>query len=279
MEFIVDLMRYSFLQKALLTSLAVGVLAGVMGSFIILRGMALMGDAISHAILPGVVISYILGIHYFIGAVLMGLLVSYLITHVNQHTKLKNDVPVGVIFSAFFALGVLLLLKAQTSLDLTQILFGNVLTIQSSQMITTLIVGLLVLILVFVFYKELVICSFDPLMAKVYGINVKFFDSLLMLLLTLVTVAFLQTVGVILVVSMLVTPAATAYLLTHNMKKMIGLSAGLGALSSIAGLYLSYMYNLSSGAVIVIVSFLLFVGAYLFSPTQGYLLYRKRAQT
>ena len=275
MEFIVDLMRYSFLQKALLNSLVVGVLAGVMGSFIILRGMALMGDAISHAILPGVVISYILGIHYFIGAVLMGLLVIYLITHVNQHTKLKNDVPVGVIFSAFFALGVLLLLKAQTSLDLTQILFGNVLTIQSSQMITTLIVGLLVLILVFVFYKELVICSFDPLMAKVYGINVKFFDSLLMLLLTLVTVASLQTVGVILVVSMLVTPAATAYLLTHNMKKMIGLSASLGALSSIAGLYLSYMYNLSSGAVIVIVSFLLFVGAYLFSPTQGYLLYRK----
>src|SRR5699024_7741711 len=140
---------------------------------------------------------YMMGINYFIGAVLMGMLTTYLIGHVNHHTKLKNDVPIGVIFSAFFALGILLLLKAQTALDLTQILFGNVLTIKDSDMILTFIVGAIVLLVILLFYKEFLITSFDPEIAKVYGINVKFFNSLLMLLLTLVTVASLQTVGVI----------------------------------------------------------------------------------
>lgn len=274
MNFIADLMQYAFLQKALVTAIVVGVLSGVVGSFIILKGMSLMGDAISHAILPGVVISYMLGINYFIGAVLMGMLVTYLISHVNHHTKLKNDVPIGVIFSAFFALGILLLLKAQTALDLTQILFGNVLTIKDSDMYLTFGVGLVVLLIIYLFYKEFLITSFDPEIAQIYGINVNFFNSLLMLLLTLVTVASLQTVGVILVVSMLVTPAATAFLLTEKMKLMMLISAFLGGLSSIIGLYLSFTYNLSSGAIIVLVLFGFFVLAYLFSPKQGILLNR-----
>lgn len=275
MQFIADILQYEFLQKALLTATVVGVLSGVLGSFIILRGMALMGDAISHAILPGVVISYMLGINYFIGAVLMGMLVTYLISHVNNHTKLKNDVPIGVIFSAFFAFGILLLLKEQTALDLTQILFGNVLTIKDSDMWTTIIVGALVLLCIFKFNKEFLITSFDPEIAQVYGINVNFFNNFLMLLLTLVTVASLQTVGVILVVSMLVTPAATAYLLTEDMKKMILISALLGGISSITGLYLSFTYNLSSGAIIVLVLFVFFVLAYLFSPKQGYIMQKR----
>jgi manganese transport system permease protein len=274
LNFINDLLNYGFLQKAMVTAIAVGVLSGVVGSFIILRGMALMGDAISHAILPGVVISYMLGINYFIGAVVMGMMTTYLISHVNHHTKLKSDVPIGVIFSAFFALGILLLLKAQTALDLTQILFGNVLTIKDSDMILTFIVGGFVLLLIFIFYKEFLITSFDPEIAKVYGINVQFFNSLLMLLLTLVTVASLQTVGVILVVSMLVTPAATAFLLTERMRLMILISAILGGVSSVIGLYLSFTYNLSSGAIIVLVLFGFFVLAYLFSPKQGILMNR-----
>src|SRR5699024_1600584 len=181
---------------------------------------------------------------------------------------------IGVIFSAFFALGILLLLKAQTALDLTQILFGNVLTIKDSDMILTFIVGAVVLLVILVFYKEFLITSFDPEIAKVYGINVKFFNSLLMLLLTLVTVASLQTVGVILVVSMLVTPAATAFLLTERMRMMIFISAVLGGVSSIIGLYLSFTYNLSSGAIIVLVLFAFFVLAYLFSPKQGLIMNR-----
>ena len=277
LEFIHDLATYGFLQKALITAIVVGVLSGVVGSFIILKGMALMGDAISHAILPGVVISYMLGINYFIGAVVMGMLTTYLISHVSHHTKLKNDVPIGVIFSAFFALGILLLLRAQTALDLTQILFGNVLTINDRDMMLTFIVGIVVLLIMMIFYKEFLITSFDPEIAKVYGINVKFFNSLLMFLLTLVTVASLQTVGVILVVSMLVTPAATAFLLTEKMKRMILISATLGGVSSVIGLYLSFTYNLSSGAIIVLVLFGFFVLAYLFAPKEG-LLVRRRYQ-
>ncbi|NLW15170.1 MAG: metal ABC transporter permease [Erysipelothrix sp.] len=272
MSFISDLLTYGFLQKAMVTAIVVGIIAGVIGCFIILKGMALMGDAISHAILPGVALSYIFGINYFIGAVATGLLVTYLINQVSYKTKLKNDVSVGVIFSAFFALGILLLLKAQTAVDLTQILFGNVLTIKDTDMYITFGVGIVVLILIIIFYKEFLITSFDPEMAKVYGINVNLFNSLLMVLLTLVTVASLQTVGVILVVSMLVTPAATAYLLTEKMKVMLVLSAIFGGVSSIIGLYLSFKYNLSSGAIIVLVSFGFFVLAYLFSPQQGILM-------
>lgn len=272
MSFISDLLTYGFLQKAMVTAIVVGIIAGVIGCFIILKGMALMGDAISHAILPGVALSYIFGINYFIGAVATGLLVTYLINQVSYKTKLKNDVSVGVIFSAFFALGILLLLKAQTAVDLTQILFGNVLTIKDTDMYITFGVGIVVLILIIIFYKEFLITSFDPEMAKVYGINVNLFNSLLMVLLTLVTVASLQTVGVILVVSMLVTPAATAYLLTEKMKVMLVLSAIFGGVSSIIGLYLSFKYNLSSGAIIVLVSFGFFVLAYLFSPKQGILM-------
>lgn len=269
LSFINDLFQYGFLQKALVTAITVGVISGVVGSFIILSGSALLGDAISHAILPGVVISYMIGINYFIGAVIMGMFTTFTIANVSHNTKLKNDVSIGVIFSAFFALGILLLLKAQTAIDLTQILFGNVLTIKDNDMYLTFAVSILVLAVIFIFYKEFLITSFDPEIAKIYGINVKFFNSLLMLLLTLVTVASLQTVGVILVVSMLVTPAATAYLLTNRMKVMILLAAIFGGLSSIIGLYLSFQYNLSSGAIIVLVSFVFFILAYLFSPYEG----------
>lgn len=271
MTFINDLIQYSFLQKAMLTAVFVGIISGVIGSFIILRGMALMGDAISHAILPGVVISYMLGINYIFGAVVMGLVTSFLISNVSNKTKLKNDVSIGVVFSSFFALGIVLLLKAQAAVDLTQILFGNVLTVSDSDMYMTLVIGVLVLLTVYLLFKELVLTSFDPLMAKAYGMNVGAFDKLLMLLLTLVTVASLQTVGVILVVSMLITPAATAYLICERMKVIVFMSGVFGALSAALGLMISFKYNLSSGAVIVLVSAAFFTLAYLFSPKEGLL--------
>lgn len=276
LSFMTDLMNYGYLQKALVTSVFVGIISGVIGSFIILRGMALMGDAISHAILPGVVLSYILDINYFIGAVIFGLLTSYLIGNVTNNSKLKSDVSIGVVFSSFFALGIILLLRAQTAVDLTQILFGNVLTVSDLDMKITLVVGVIVLIVVYLFYKEFLITSFDPEVAKAFGLNVGFFHSLLMVLLTLVTVASLQTVGVILVVSMLITPAATAYLLSERLDVMIGLASLLGAASSVVGLYLSFEYNLSSGAVIVLVSTLFFIAAYLFSPREGVLVKKVR---
>ena len=269
MEFIQDLMTYAFLQKALVTSIMVGIICGVIGSFIVLRGMALMGDAISHAILPGVAISYMLGINYFYGAAATGILASFGIGAISQNSRIKNDSSIGLVFSAFFALGVILITKAGSATDLTQILFGNVLSVRTSDMWLTLIIGALVILVVVLFFKELLVSSFDETMAAAYGLNTRFIHYSIMFLLTLVTVASLQTVGVILVVSMLITPASTAYLLTNRLSVMVVLAAFFGALSSIIGLYFSFLYNLPSGPVIALATTSLFLLAFLFAPKQG----------
>lgn len=269
MEFIQDLMTYAFLQKALVTSIMVGIICGVIGSFIVLRGMALMGDAISHAILPGVAISYMLGINYFYGAAATGILASFGIGAISQNSRIKNDSSIGLVFSAFFALGVILITKAGSATDLTQILFGNVLSVRTSDMWLTLIIGTLVILVVVLFFKELLVSSFDETMAAAYGLNTRFIHYSIMFLLTLVTVASLQTVGVILVVSMLITPASTAYLLTNRLSVMVVLAGFFGALSSIIGLYFSFLYNLPSGPVIALATTSLFVLAFLFAPKQG----------
>lgn len=269
MEFFKDLLTYGFLQKALITSVVVGIISGVIGSFIVLRGMALMGDAISHAILPGVAISYIMGINYFYGAVVFGILTSIGITAISQNSRIKNDASIGIVFSAAFALGIILITMAQSATDLTQILFGNVLHVRSSDMWLTIIVGVIVVSVVVIFYKELLISSFDETMAEVYGLKTSFIHYGIMILLTLVTVASLQTVGVILVVSMLITPASTAYLLTNKLSTMIILSSIFGALSAIIGMYFSYIYNLPSGPVIALATTAIFLLALVFAPKQG----------
>ncbi len=269
MEFIQDLMTYEFLQKAFVTSIMVGIICGVIGSFIVLRGMALMGDAISHAVLPGVAISYMLGINYFYGAVVTGVLTALGIGIISQNSRIKNDSSIGLVFSAMFALGIILITVAQSATDLTQILFGNVLSVRTSDMVITLIVGAIVLLAVILFYKELLVSSFDETMAAAYGLKVRLIHYGIMVLLTLVTVASLQTVGVILVVSMLITPAATAYLLTNRLSTMIFLAAFFGAISSILGLYFSFVYNLPSGPIIVLATTAIFILIFLFSPKQG----------
>ncbi|HBZ11292.1 MAG TPA: metal ABC transporter permease [Bacillus bacterium] len=269
MEFINDLMAYEFLQKAFITSVMVGIICGVIGSFIILRGMALMGDAISHAVLPGVAISYMLGINYFYGAVVTGVLTSLGIGVISQNSRVKNDSSIGLVFSAMFALGIILITEAKSATDLTQILFGNVISVRSSDMWLTLIVGSIVILAVILFYKELLVSSFDETMAAAYGLKTRLIHYGIMVLLTLVTVASLQTVGVILVVSMLITPASTAYLLTNRLSTMIVLAAIFGALSSIIGLYFSFAYNLPSGPVIALATTAIFAIAFVFSPKQG----------
>ncbi|TQS74777.1 metal ABC transporter permease [Ornithinibacillus gellani] len=271
MEFIQDLMNYGFLQKAFVTSIMVGIICGVIGSFIVLRGMALMGDAISHAVLPGVAISYMLGINYFYGAVVTGVLTALGIGVISQNSRVKSDSSIGLVFSAFFALGIILITRAKSATDLTQILFGNVLSVRTSDMWLTLIVGAVVLLAVIIFYKELLVSSFDETMAAAYGLRVRLIHYGIMVLLTLVTVASLQTVGVILVVSMLITPASTAYLLTNRLSVMIGLASFFGALSAVLGLYISFLYNMPSGPVIALATTAIFIIAFIFSPKQGVL--------
>ncbi|HBM4254562.1 TPA: metal ABC transporter permease [Listeria innocua] len=276
MLFLEGLIQYGFLQKALITSVTVGIVSGVIGSFIILRGMSLMGDAISHAVLPGVAISYMMGMNFFIGAATFGIAAALGIGFVNQKSRIKKDTAIGIVFSAFFALGIILISFAKSSTDLYHILFGNVLAVRSSDMWMTIIIGILVISLVAIFYKEFLVSSFDPVMAEAYGLNVRFLHYFLMLLLTLVTVSALQTVGIILVVAMLITPAATAYLLTNKLSKMIMLASTFGAVSAIIGLYFSYIFNLASGAAMVLVATIIFFIAFIFAPKQGLLFSKKK---
>src|SRR5690625_5119444 len=236
-------MHYGFLQKAFVTSIVVGIICGVIGSFIVLRGMALMGDAISHAVLPGVAISYLLGVNYFYGAVVTGILTALGIGAICQNSRIKSDSSIGIVFSAAFALGYILISQDKSASDLTQILFGNVLSVRTSDMWLTVAVGIVVFVVVILFYKELLISSFDETMAAAYGLKVRYIHYGIMVLLTLVTVASLQTVGVVLVVAMLITPAASAYLLTNRLSIMILLSAFFGVIASIVGLFVSFSHN------------------------------------
>ncbi|GAB4072856.1 metal ABC transporter permease [Barrientosiimonas marina] len=277
MDFIQDLLDYEFLRRAFITSVIVGIICGIVGSFIVLRGMALMGDAISHAVLPGVAISYMMGINYFYGAVVVGILAALGIGVIDQNSRVKSDASIGIVFSTALALGIVLITVAKSATNLEQILFGNVLAVRPSDMWLTIVIGIIVLVSVFLFYKELLISSFDETMAAAYGLKTRLIHYGIMVLLTLVTVASLRTVGVILVVAMLITPASTAYLLTNKLSKMIGLAAFFGALSSVIGLYISNMTDLPSGPIIAMATAGLFLLAFLFAPKQGIVWRKLRA--
>lgn len=269
-EFFNALTKYDFLQSALLTAVMVGIMSGIIGSFIILRGMSLMGDAISHAVLPGVAMAYMLGINILLGASVFGVLAALLIGFVASRSKIKTDTSIGVVFSAFYALGFILISMAESSTKLHHILFGNILAVSDSDIMTTAVVLGLVILFVVVFYKELLVTSFDETYARTYGLKVQVIHYALMLVLTLVTVSALQTVGIILVVAMLITPAATAFLWTDKLNIMLVLSAVVGMVSAITGLYFSYTFNWASGPAIVIVAASLFALSFIFSPKQNF---------
>lgn len=270
-QFVHDLTQYAFLQDALFLSLTLGAGCGVVGCFIILRGLALMGDAISHAVIPGVAISYMLKVSYFLGAVVFGLFAALAMGFIRERSKIKSDAAIGIVFSAFLALGILLITKIQSSIDLTNILFGNVLTVRSTERWLAYGAVATILAVIAVFYKELKLTTFDPVMAEVSGLPVRWINYGIILMLTIITVVSLQTVGAILVVAMLITPASTAYLLTQRFSSMLWLSAGLGVLSSLIGLYLSVTYNLPSGVVIVLTAATFFMAAFLLAPRDGVL--------
>ena len=276
-QFLSALGQYNFLQAALITSILVGVMSGVIGSFIILRGLSLMGDAISHAVLPGVAVAYMLGINLLLGASIFGILAAMLIGYVASHSKLKNDTAIGIVFSAFYALGFVLISLAESSSNLHHILFGNVLAVSDRDLITTTCVLIAVILFIVIFYKELLITSFDETFARTYGLRTQMVHYALMLMLTLVTVSSLQTVGIILVVAMLITPAATAFLWTNKLHWMLVDSAIFGVLASLIGLFLSYTLNWSSGPAIVLVAAFIFGVSFIFSPKQGLVFKLKQA--
>ena len=275
-EFIQGLYQFHFLQNALVTAIVIGIVAGAVGCFIILRGMSLMGDAISHAVLPGVALSYILGINFFIGAIVFGLLASLIITFIKENSIIKSDTAIGITFSSFLALGVILIGLANSSTDLFHILFGNILAVQDMDKWITLGISLLVLLFICLFFRPLLLTSFYPVLAKSMGLSVHFYHYLLMILLTLVSVTAMQSVGTILIVALLITPAATAYLYANSLKTMILLSSTLGAFASVAGLFIGYSFNIAAGSSIVLTSALIFLISFVFAPKQRF--FKKKAK-
>ncbi|MCO5222604.1 MAG: metal ABC transporter permease [Thermomicrobiales bacterium] len=264
--------EHTFMQNAFMASILVGLICGVIGVFVVLKGLAFMGDALSHAIFPGIVIAYLLGANYLIGAMVAAILVSVLIGFASSHTHINNDSAIGVFFVGAFALGIALISTQRTySRDLTSFLVGSILGVSRDDLYLTAAVGAIVLLIVALTRRELTSIAFDPVFSQADGINVRLYEQLFFIILSLAIVISLQTVGNILVLALLVTPATTARLLTDRLVTMIGLSALLGGLSGLLGLYFSYHFSIASGASIVLVATAFFLIAYVFAPQTGVL--------
>jgi len=270
LEWLITPLGYTFMQRGLLASLIVGVVCAVFGCYVVLRGMAFLGDALAHAILPGIAIAYLLQGNLTLGALVAAIVVALLIGLFSRQGAIREDTAIGILFAAALSLGVALISSIRTyAVDLSHILFGNVLGISSSDLWLAGGLGVLVLASVFLLYKPFLVISFDPVLAATLRWRAELLRNLLLILLALTIVISLQTVGVGLVASMLVTPAATAYLLTRRLPAMMLLSALLGAFSSLTGLYLSYYVNIASGAAVVLTATACFLLAFLFAPGRG----------
>ncbi|CAC7187145.1 TPA: metal ABC transporter permease [Staphylococcus aureus] len=259
LEFVEHLFTYQFLNRALITSIIVGVVCGTVGSLIVLRGLSLMGDAMSHAVLPGVALSFLFGIPMFVGALITGMIASIFIGYITSSSKTKPDAAIGISFTAFLASGIIIISLINTTTDLYHILFGNLLAITNSAFLTTIVIGSIVLILIIIFYRPLMISTFDPTFSRMSGLNTTLLHYFVMLLLSLVTVASIQTVGIILVVALLITPASTAFLISKKLYSMMIIASLISVISSIVGLYYSYIYNIPSGATIVLCTFVIYI--------------------
>ena len=270
MDWLLDPFRHPFMQHAFGAIVMVGAVCGVIGVFVTLRGLAFMGDALAHAIFPGVVIAFLLGGNFLLGALVAAVIVSLGIGAVSQGGRLSNDTVIGVFFAGAFALGIALISAQRTyTRDLTGFLLGSILAVSRDDLLLTALVGLCVLLTILFFRRELILVAFDRTFAQATGLNLWAYDQLFLVLLALAIVVSLQTVGNVLVLAMLVTPAATARLLTDKLPAMTALSALIGAGSGVAGLYLSYHVAVASGAAIVLVATALFALAYLFAPRTG----------
>ncbi len=270
MEWLTDPLTYSFMQRGMAASVIVGVLCAVIGCYVVLRGMAFLGDAMAHAILPGIAIAYLLKGDLLIGALIAAIIVALAIGFLSRQGTIKEDTAIGILFAGALAFGVALISTIKTyAVDLSHILFGNVLGVSENDLLMTAALAVLVLATIVALFKEFLVVSFDPVLAATIRLPAERLRMLLLILLALTVVVSLQTVGVGLVAAMLVTPAATAYLLTRRLAPMMFTSAAIGAFSSIAGLYASFYINVASGAAVVLIATLIFLIAFLFAPARG----------
>jgi manganese transport system permease protein len=276
LDWLIVPLQYGFLVKAIWVSAFVGLVCAVLSCYITLKGWSLMGDAVSHAVVPGVVVAYALNIPFAIGAFVFGFGATVAIGYVTAKTRLKEDAVIGVIFTGFFAFGLVLITKIPSNVDLFHILFGNVLGISQGDIIQTLIAGTLTLGIILLRRKDLLLFCFDPNHAKAIGLNTQLMYYTLLSVLALTIVTALQTAGIILVIAMLVTPGAIAYLLTDRFDRMLWLAVASSVFSCIFGTYLSYHLDISTGGAIVVLLTILFVAAMFFGPKYGILAQGKK---
>ena len=262
-EWLIEPLTYSFMLRGLIAAVLTGITCAILSAFVVWRGMAFVGDAIAHAILPGIVIAFMVGVSLFIGALITAIVVAFGIGWLSRRGDLKEDTAIGVVFTGFFALGILLLSKVNSYQDLTHILFGNILGVSTQDLIIMVVIMVVVIAVVTIFYKELLVTSFDPAHSIAIGLSPELVRYGLLILIALTVVAAIQVAGVVLVLALLITPAAAASQAVKRLPAIIGLGTVYAVLSAVVGFYASYYANVASGAAVVLSLTIVFLISFL----------------
>ena len=268
-EFLLEPLDYAFMQRALAVTVMASVVCAVLSCWLVLIGWSLMGDAVSHAVLPGVALAYIVGAPFALGAVLFGFLAVALIGVVRDTSRVKEDAAIGIVFTTLFALGLVLISVTPSQTDLMHIIFGNLLGLSHGDLVQVLLLGAVTFAILVIKRKDFTLYAFDPTHAHAIGLNPRMLGALLLGLLALTSVVALQAVGVLLGVAMLIIPNATAYLLTDLFGRMLVLAPAISAVCAVVGLYASYYLDAASGGMVVLSQGAAFLVVYLFSPRHG----------
>ena len=269
---------YGYMVNAMWVGALVGGVCAFLSAYLMLKGWSLIGDALSHSVVPGVAGAYMLGLPYALGAFLSGGLAAGAMLFINQRTRLKEDTVIGLIFAAFFGLGLFMISLSPASVNVQTIIFGNLLAVTPGDTLQLVLIGGISLVILLAKWKDLMVTFFDESHARSIGLNPTALKALFFTLLSACTVAALMTVGAFLVIAMVVTPGATAYLLTDRFPRLIALSVAIGAITSFAGAYLSFFLDAEPGGLIVVMQTILFLLAFLFAPKHGLLAARRRAR-
>lgn len=275
-EFLVEPLQLDFMVRATLITVTASVVCATLSCWLVLVGWSLMGDAVSHSVLPGVVLAYVVGVPFAVGAVVFGFLAVALIGVVRNTSRVKEDAAIGVVFTTLFALGLTLVSVTPSQVDLNHIIFGNLLGASRADLLQVLVIGAAVLGVLIVKRRDFTLYAFDPIHAYAIGLNPRRIGAILLGLLALTAVVALQAVGVVLVVALLITPGATAYLLTDRFFRMLLIAPALATLSALVGIYASYYLDTASGPMVVLVNGITFALVYLFNPRRGVVTTRLR---
>ena len=270
-DLVLEPLNYSYMRNAIIVSSLVGAICAFLSCFVIMKGWSLIGDALSHSIVPGVAGAYILGLPFTIGAFISGTAAAVAMLYLNEKTNLKEDSIIGIIFTSFFAIGVFIISISPTPINIQTIILGNILSITPQDTLQLIIISVITLSILILKWKDLMLLFYDENHAQTVGLNIKFLKLIFFVLLSVSTVAAMQTVGAFLVIAMIVTPGATAYLITDKFSKLILISIFVGVFSCAFGTYISYFIDGATGGVIILVQTILFLLAFFFSPKYGYI--------